>query len=75
MNRLVNSRGELCLSITGAAKVLGISLQAVSQLVKRGRLPAERYQLGGGYGVAVIPVAAIQAWRRRRKRVVTAQPV
>mgnify|MGYP001562323958 CR=1 FL=1 len=55
-----------------AAQALGISRQAVSQLVARGRLPAERYRppffRRGGAGIAVIPVAAVQAWRRRKKR-------
>lgn len=68
MNRLLNSKGAPCVSITGAAKLLGISRQAVSQLVAKGRLPVERYQVSGGYGVAIIPITAVQAWRRRRER-------
>ena len=68
MNQLVNSKGEPSLSMTGAARVLGVSRQAVSQMVARGRLPAERYQLAGGAGVGVISVAAVQSLRRQRQR-------
>ena len=71
MNRLLNSKGAPCVSITGAAKLLGISRQAVSQLVAKGRLPVERYQVSGGYGVAILPIAAVQAWRRHRARRLT----
>lgn len=68
-HRFTNSKGEPCVSTVGAAQLLRVSRQAVNQLIARGRLPAERIPMKWQ---RIIPVVAVQAWRRTRAKKVKA---
>ena len=65
---LTNSAGQACVTLRGAARMLGISHQRVSQLVQTGRLPSELMAHPVG-PIRLIAVEILRAELRRRREI------
>ncbi len=61
-----NSRGQACIGLRAAARHLGISPAAVRWAIEAGHLHAEPAEVGG-QTLILIPVADVDAYRRRRR--------